>query len=128
MRLWWQLIKVGICGAQNAKLNYQSPPESQHPGRFERNALGSAGAFDLRPVFNLAGLLVMNDKYLEDGQEILREMEAAKNELGIPSHLIVYSQGAARPVINLHRLADLMSRKQLLIMREIVQRKLEVTL
>ena len=70
----------------------------------------------------------MNDKYLEDGQEILREMEAAKNELGIPSHLIVYSSGAGRPVINLHRLADLMSRKQLLIMREIVQRKLEVTL
>jgi len=69
----------------------------------------------------------MNDKYLEDGQEILREMEAAKNELGIPSHLIVYSSGAGRPVINLHRLADLMSRKQLLIMREIIKRKLEET-
>ena len=69
----------------------------------------------------------MNDKYIEDGQEVMREMESARNEIGIPSHLIVYSQGAARPVINLHRLADLMSRKQLLIMREIIKRKLEET-
>jgi len=126
MRLWWQLIKVGICGAQNAKLNYQSPPVRQHPGRFERNAPGSAGTLNLCPIFDFAGLLVMN-KYLEYGQEILWEMESAKNEIGIPSHLIVYSQGAARPVINLHTLTDLMSRKQLLIMREIIKRKLEET-